>query len=268
MKMFISAAGAAVVGVCVSCALAQHGGDVFLEMQGGVLVTGRLDGLEPVFPWAVFESEFGIPLPNTSLEPGFEAEPGSLPAGTVIGITIRRSLREWDGSGFVISPVQVRLTKDAGIAISPPGDPANCQGPTLIIGAANAGGGLHQHPAYELLAPATDGIYLLELEAWAGSPGNASSEPFYIVFNQNEDHKEFEEVVEWMEERLGVPCYANCDASTTSPALNVADFTCFLQKFAAGDCWANCDRSTTSPTLNVADFTCFLQKFAAGCPTR
>jgi hypothetical protein len=68
-------------------------------------------------------------------------------------------------------------------------------------------------------------------------------------------------------ERLGGGgCYANCDGSTTEPILNVADFTCFLGKFAAGDPYANCDGSTTEPILNVADFTCFLNKFAAGCP--
>ena len=61
------------------------------------------------------------------------------------------------------------------------------------------------------------------------------------------------------------PCYANCDGSTTAPILNVADFTCFLNRFAAGDSYANCDGSTTPPTLNVADFTCFLNRFAAGC---
>jgi probable HAF family extracellular repeat protein len=61
------------------------------------------------------------------------------------------------------------------------------------------------------------------------------------------------------------PCYANCDGSTTEPVLNVADFSCFLQKFAAGDSYANCDQSTTPPVLNVADFSCFLQKFAGGC---
>jgi hypothetical protein len=61
------------------------------------------------------------------------------------------------------------------------------------------------------------------------------------------------------------PCYPNCDGSTQTPVLNVADFTCFLQKFAASDPYANCDNSTTPPVLNVADFTCFLTKFAAGC---
>jgi hypothetical protein len=61
-------------------------------------------------------------------------------------------------------------------------------------------------------------------------------------------------------------CYANCDGSTTPPVLNVGDFTCFLQKFAAGNPYANCDGSTQPPVLNVGDFTCFLQKYAAGCP--
>jgi hypothetical protein len=61
-------------------------------------------------------------------------------------------------------------------------------------------------------------------------------------------------------------CYANCDESTTAPVLNVADFTCFLQRFAAGESYANCDSSTAAPILNVGDFTCFLQRFAQGCP--
>jgi subtilisin-like proprotein convertase family protein len=61
------------------------------------------------------------------------------------------------------------------------------------------------------------------------------------------------------------PCYANCDGSVVPPILNVGDFTCFLQRFAAGDPWANCDGSVQPPVLNVGDFTCFLQKYAAGC---
>jgi hypothetical protein len=61
-------------------------------------------------------------------------------------------------------------------------------------------------------------------------------------------------------------CYANCDGSTLDPVLNVADFTCFLQRYAAAEPYANCDGSTSFPALNVADFTCFLQAYASGCP--
>jgi hypothetical protein len=72
-----------------------------------------------------------------------------------------------------------------------------------------------------------------------------------------------------------VPCYANCDQSTTPPILNVEDFTCFINEFAAAQNlphqqqlthYANCDQSTTPPVLNVEDFTCFINRFAAGCP--
>jgi WD40 repeat protein len=61
-------------------------------------------------------------------------------------------------------------------------------------------------------------------------------------------------------------CYANCDLSTTPPILNVQDFSCFLNLFAAGSSYTNCDGSTVPPVLNVQDFACFLNRFAQGCP--
>jgi hypothetical protein len=63
--------------------------------------------------------------------------------------------------------------------------------------------------------------------------------------------------------RMPPLCYANCDGSTGQPILNVLDFNCFLNHFAAGDAYADCylDGGT-----DVADFTCFLNKFSAGCP--
>ncbi|MBL9030356.1 MAG: hypothetical protein JNM80_01440 [Phycisphaerae bacterium] len=64
---------------------------------------------------------------------------------------------------------------------------------------------------------------------------------------------------------MGPSCYANCDNSTILPFLNVNDFVCFNNKFAAGDTNANCDQSTIPPVLNVNDFICFNNAFAAGC---
>lgn len=69
-------------------------------------------------------------------------------------------------------------------------------------------------------------------------------------------------------------CYANCDHSTSTPFLNVNDFVCYLNAFAAGmsmtpaqqqACYANCDGSSTPPILNIVDFVCFNNKFAVGC---
>jgi hypothetical protein len=65
---------------------------------------------------------------------------------------------------------------------------------------------------------------------------------------------------------VGAPCYPNCDNSVEPPVINVQDFTCFLQRYAAGDSYANRDNSNVPPMLNVQDFTCFLQMYSAGCP--
>ena len=62
------------------------------------------------------------------------------------------------------------------------------------------------------------------------------------------------------------PCYANCDGSSAAPVLNVADFICFQNKYAAGSTQANCDNSTIAPILNIGDFVCFMNKYSAGCP--
>jgi hypothetical protein len=64
---------------------------------------------------------------------------------------------------------------------------------------------------------------------------------------------------------LASGCYPNCDNSTVAPILNINDFQCFINKFAAQDPYANCDGSTNPPILNVNDFQCFLNAFAAGC---
>ena len=71
----------------------------------------------------------------------------------------------------------------------------------------------------------------------------------------------------WAGTAAAATCYPNCDNSTIPPILNVADFSCFLNRYAAGDTYANCDHSTVPPVLNVADFTCFLNSFAVGCGT-
>jgi hypothetical protein len=63
-----------------------------------------------------------------------------------------------------------------------------------------------------------------------------------------------------------IPCYANCDRSTAPPVLNVNDFTCFLNAFAAGLPYANCDGRCAAPTYSVTDFQCFMDLYAAGCP--
>jgi acetyl esterase/lipase len=61
-------------------------------------------------------------------------------------------------------------------------------------------------------------------------------------------------------------CWANCDASTVPPALNVNDYQCFLNRYGAGLPMANCDGSTLVPVLNVNDFACFTYSIRCWLP--
>ena len=57
-----------------------------------------------------------------------------------------------------------------------------------------------------------------------------------------------------------VVCYADCDGSGT---LNIFDYICFGNQYAAGDPYADCDGSGT---LNIFDYICFGNEYSAGCP--
>jgi hypothetical protein len=58
----------------------------------------------------------------------------------------------------------------------------------------------------------------------------------------------------------GQQCYADCNGDN---ALNVNDFVCFQNAFAAQLPYADCNHDNA---LNVNDFICFQGQFAAGCP--
>ncbi|MCA9278023.1 MAG: hypothetical protein H6815_04455 [Phycisphaeraceae bacterium] len=55
-------------------------------------------------------------------------------------------------------------------------------------------------------------------------------------------------------------CYADCDQNGT---LNIFDYICFGNAYAAGQAYADCDGSGS---LNIFDYICFGNKYAAGCP--
>ena len=94
-------------------------------------------------------------------------------------------------------------------------------------------------------------------------PAPSDNPTLSFTFTNPPDYTYFDDVRVCIQQAAA--CYANCDHSTTQPCLNVLDFGCFLNQFAAGATYANCDNSTTPPVLNVLDFGCFLNKFAAGC---
>jgi hypothetical protein len=261
-------AACAVLGLAIAAHAQPHATDIVLKVENGAIVTGGVVSGGAVFPRQVFTSVLGVyGIPGATFDPGFDSETGAFPPSTPVGITIRRALRKWDGQDFSsIPPERFEIIRSQTV-VTPEFDPPDCGvGDDLQLGLTTSTGRLHQHPAYQLTAPASPGIYMVELEAWFAAPGSGVSEPFFVLFSHDESLAVLEAAFEWVDQNLARTCYANCDRSTTAPVLNVEDFTCFINRFAHGDCYANCDRSTTPPVLNVEDFTCFLSRFAQGCP--
>jgi hypothetical protein len=61
-------------------------------------------------------------------------------------------------------------------------------------------------------------------------------------------------------------CYANCDASTVAPILSASDFIAFSTATRRGIRTPTAMCRRLRRVLNVGDFTCFINKYAAGCP--
>jgi hypothetical protein len=202
-------------------------------LSGGTV--GALPGVA-----AAFAPEYadGSPAPLPVISP---ASPVSTPNWTVNTGNNRPAWSSW-----VIRP-------NAGQSIYAFGH-ANAEGDTVRINAYNAAGAL-----------------VGSVDAQAATPGFVgfvSSTPIArIVVTPlgNVDGRNGMDNLQIGTTPIPSACYANCDSSASAPVLNVQDFTCFLQRYAAGNGYANCDGSTSAPALNVSDFTCFLQRYAAGC---
>lgn len=66
--------------------------------------------------------------------------------------------------------------------------------------------------------------------------------------------------------RIIPACWADCDQSTGAGVLDVFDFLCFGNLFAAGDPYAcDCDASTGRGVCDVFDYLCFGNAFSQGC---
>ncbi|MFG0282913.1 MAG: hypothetical protein ACF8R7_00685 [Phycisphaerales bacterium JB039] len=59
---------------------------------------------------------------------------------------------------------------------------------------------------------------------------------------------------------IAAGCYADCDESGS---LDLFDFLCFQNAYAAGEPYADCDQSGS---LDFMDYLCYMRAFGFGCP--
>ncbi|MEQ8844323.1 MAG: GC-type dockerin domain-anchored protein [Phycisphaerales bacterium] len=240
-----------------SAAVAQvHEGDIVITGERGVIETGFADAGTPVYGRRVFDTEFGK-LPNWTNDPGFDSPTGAFTPRAAIGFDVLGPVLSWDGSAFAdVADSRILISKGP-VSIETPTDGME---PGFVFGQASTTGKFHHHLAYELLAPAGDGLYLLEMVLWEDASAVADSEPFYLVFGQNASADDLADAVAWVETNLiGAPCRADMDGDGS---LTIFDFLAFQNRFDAGDLAADFDGDGS---LTIFDFLSFQNEFDAGC---
>jgi len=233
-----------------------HEGDIALTVESGRIVSGFVEGGSPTFPARLFQGEFGE-LPNWTNDPGFDSLSGTFEPAASLGFSVGGPLLAWDGSAFsAASEERLSITKARLELITPESGPAE----GFVFGQASTTGRFHHHLGYELLAPASQGVYLLELTIWDDAGELGTSEPIFIVFGQDADPADVAAASQWVEDTLlGEPCAPDIDGDGE---LTIFDFLAFQNAFDAGEASADFDGDGA---LTIFDFLAFQNAFDAGC---
>jgi hypothetical protein len=243
--------------VAASSGFAQHAGDILLLRRSDTLVTGKIEADGSLAQGTrVFLAEFGV-FPNFTDEPGINSPVGEFVPGTTIGFTIRKALRKWDGSDFDAVPAE-RISMKLG-PLGPIATPTTDVAVTGFSNLVASNGEFHRHYGYTLSAPASDGVYLLELELWCGNAAIANSAPFWLVFGQNAAPADVDAAGAWVLTNFVNPCRADFNGDGF---LDFTDFDDFVGAFEAGNVSADFNGDGF---LDFTDFDDFVGAFEAGC---
>jgi hypothetical protein len=270
-------------------AIAQHAGDIGLGIVDNRITTGVYQMSAFVPGQRVFGSEFGELFPSFTDNPGFDSPPGTFPAPSSIRFNVLSAVRQWDGLSFS-TIAESRISIGFG-PITPVLTPLN-DDVTPGFGLAVASNGeWHRHLQYTLQSPATDGIYLLELNFVGNAQSTQESLPFWLVFNQNRPSSEHDAAIMWANANLvqtgaGLRCSpadVADDSGEPLPSAGVnnglteGDYNLFFANFF--DANLVCDiafddgtplppfGTTTGPNNGVteADYNVFFSVYFDGC---
>jgi hypothetical protein len=198
-----------------------HGGDVFLDVENGTIVTGLIDekAMTIDVPVFVFAAEFGDGgTPTQTTNPGFDSLPATFPIGSRVGWNALDGINVWNGSGFIDAPGE-RFTISFTAALQVVVEDSAINGFDLAV---QADGAWHRHLTFVIsradAQPPTPGTYLLELEMYSTARGVESSEPYWIVFNHEDDEANHDAAIEWVEDNLAPGGAGSCLGDVVSSA--------------------------------------------------
>ncbi|MBN2210203.1 MAG: hypothetical protein JW709_02300 [Sedimentisphaerales bacterium] len=173
-------------------AFAHHEGDfaVTLDDCNSLVVTPALRGGEL--------DEYGF-----ASEPGFDSEPGTLPAGQSVGFILTAALARWTGAGF--EPLAAATEETLTLSLLVGGQiltATTADGPVVGFDSPIAAdGSWHKHFGFTLNgsggSPPRDGIYLLEMVLTCTAAGINASNNIYLVFGFNAEEADHEAAIVW-----------------------------------------------------------------------
>jgi hypothetical protein len=248
---------AALISVSATLAAsAQHAGDVLLTLDGAGRISTNAFISAAATPNRVFISRLGVDFPDFTADPGFDCFPGTFPAPSRNGFRVLKALRAWDGSSFATIPAErLEIAFGTFTPILTPLTDTVVDGFTLTV-ASN--GQWHRHLEYTLLAPASDGIYLLELSLFSNHPEVRESDPFWILFDQNADGEALSAAAAWVLNQAN-PCSADFNSDGF---VDFFDFDDFVAVFETGDPSSDFNRDGFT---DFFDFDDFVAAFETGC---
>lgn len=179
-----------------SGAMAQHAGDIYLEVHDATLLTGNTDEATITHDHRVYASEFGESgIPGFSDEPGFDSPVNAFDPGSEIGFNLLDGLRVWNGTDFSTLASPTLRVSFASLFV----DSSTDFVPGFSV-PVSADGEFHKHLSFTLSDANATGVYLMMFEMYSNENGVLASEQFAIVYNNEEDELVHDEAIEYMEE--------------------------------------------------------------------
>jgi len=258
------AAAVAMAGLALSPgAMAQvHATDIVIRIEGGALQTGGVNqatGLAE-YPRRVYAAT--LDASGFTNNPGFDSLEGAFSPAARVGFDILAALHKWDGVNFDPLSTSIMRIRFGGSTVFTPETDIFTPGFSTV---PQSSGEFHRHFGYTLLAPAEQGVYLLNLRLWTDTPGVTPSQPFWLVFNRSETGGVYQEAFDWATNHLGTTppaCPADFNADGELDPDDLADF---IGGFFSAPPIAAADFNDDG-TIDPDDLADYIGAYFASCP--
>lgn len=200
-----------------------HAGDIEIEVEGGKLGTHGAGHYQDATGYAIFEADFrdlaGGPYRTNA--PGFDSHAGTFDQGDIIAYQAVGSLWSWNGGSWISTVLNGETISLAGnLGENTVWGTSGVSGDAVgTLGQAGSSGNIHEHLTFAIASASglpTEGAYYITLQLLSADLNStfdgivpngkyASSDPFYLIFNNGLSSGEFHSAVHGLAHIAAVP---------------------------------------------------------------